>query len=212
MKDDQKINFSVKDQIIQLGMKKFFVEGFKAVNMNQLASELQISKKTLYKYFDSKEDLLLACLEERNKKFQEGLAEMVHDDSKSFQQKIPLLVEFISNELDSTSSSFYSEVKSIVPTIFEANAKRSKDQGFEYLIKLMEEGKKSNWIKKDVDVVFFSVIYSCALNQFLDPDFRNTLPEKVRDQMPNEPLEIYNKINKILFEGVLEKSILADLK
>lgn len=212
MKEEKSLSLSVKDQIIQLGMKKFYVDGFKAVNMAHLASDLQISKKTLYKYFESKEDLLLACLFERNLRFEKGLIETMHDDSLLFPQKIQALVEIISNELDSTSTAFYSEVKALKPEVHESYSKRSKELGFEFLIKLLEEGKSCNWIKKDVDTTFFSVIYSCALSQFLDPDFRNTLPENIRSQMVNEPLAIYNTINKILFEGVIEKSILEDLK
>ena len=39
-------------------------EGFSKVTLDEIATELGMSKKTLYKYFEDKEDLLRAGIEE----------------------------------------------------------------------------------------------------------------------------------------------------
>lgn len=52
----------LKEQILQKAETGFARLGIKAVNMDGLASGLHISKKTVYSYFSSKEELLAECL------------------------------------------------------------------------------------------------------------------------------------------------------
>ena len=49
-----------KDKIIEYCSSRFFRDGFYYVTVDQIASELRISKKTIYKYFASKDDLVEA--------------------------------------------------------------------------------------------------------------------------------------------------------
>ena len=44
----------LKQSIVDLAYKKFSQHGFKKVTMDEIASELAISKKTVYKHFESK--------------------------------------------------------------------------------------------------------------------------------------------------------------
>lgn len=52
----------LREQILQKAEAGFARLGIKAVNMDGLASGLHISKKTVYSYFSSKEELLAECL------------------------------------------------------------------------------------------------------------------------------------------------------
>lgn len=52
----------LREQILQKAQTDFARLGIKAVNMDGLASGLHISKKTVYSYFGSKEELLAECL------------------------------------------------------------------------------------------------------------------------------------------------------
>jgi AcrR family transcriptional regulator len=51
-----------KESLIQRATSVFMSLGVRAVNMADLSSELGISKKTLYKYFSDKRDLILQCM------------------------------------------------------------------------------------------------------------------------------------------------------
>lgn len=52
----------LRNKILKVAIDLFSRYGIKGVSMNQIASALQISKKTLYLEFDNKEDLLIECL------------------------------------------------------------------------------------------------------------------------------------------------------
>lgn len=50
--------FRMKEQIIKKATDLFLKLGFKSVTMDDIASAMCISKKTIYKYFTTKEDLI----------------------------------------------------------------------------------------------------------------------------------------------------------
>ena len=54
------LNFTIlmKDKIIKKATDMFLKLGFKSVTMDDIACEMCISKKTIYKYFSNKEKLI----------------------------------------------------------------------------------------------------------------------------------------------------------
>ena len=55
----------MKERIIQTVLVLFHTYGIKTVTMDAIARELGMSKRTLYKYFDSKETLVAECVKHR---------------------------------------------------------------------------------------------------------------------------------------------------
>ena len=53
-----KKSISEKDKILNYSKDRFFKDGFYKVTMDNIASGMRISKKTIYKYFTSKESLV----------------------------------------------------------------------------------------------------------------------------------------------------------
>lgn len=70
----------LKEQILQKAETGFARLGIKAVNMDSLASGLRISKKTLYRYFSSKEELLAECLK---RYITRSKAQILHEAGKA---------------------------------------------------------------------------------------------------------------------------------
>ena len=52
------------EQILNAAKKLFTNYGFKKVSMDEIASEAGVTKKTVYTYFSSKEELLKYCIKE----------------------------------------------------------------------------------------------------------------------------------------------------
>jgi len=56
---------STRDRILKVADRMFYRQGLRAVGVDALASELGISKKTLYRHFPSKDELVVAYLKGR---------------------------------------------------------------------------------------------------------------------------------------------------
>lgn len=59
-----------REKILRTAVSLFARYGVKGVSMNQIASALQMSKKTLYTEFENKEEMLLECLRHEGKRME----------------------------------------------------------------------------------------------------------------------------------------------
>lgn len=60
---------SKRNELVEKSLTIFYKNGFHATGMDMLASQTGISKTSMYKYFETKEDLILATLKLRDEKF-----------------------------------------------------------------------------------------------------------------------------------------------
>lgn len=67
------MRLSKKDELVQKSLSIFYRHGFHATGMDMLAEETGISKTSIYNHFRTKEELILATLRLRDKKFRQWL-------------------------------------------------------------------------------------------------------------------------------------------
>ena len=56
-----------RQRLIDAAVRRFYRDGFRNVGIDQILSDVGISKTAFYKHFESKEDLMLAALEDHNR-------------------------------------------------------------------------------------------------------------------------------------------------
>ncbi|MCH4552320.1 TetR/AcrR family transcriptional regulator [Aestuariibaculum lutulentum] len=74
---------TTKEEVLECSVSNFTKFGSKRFTMDELASELGISKKTIYKFFDSKEDLVIQCVELLIKNYKNELTSIEGDPISS---------------------------------------------------------------------------------------------------------------------------------
>lgn len=58
---------STREKLIQAGHEIFYREGFLAVGLDRLLNEVGCSKQTFYNHFESKDDLIVAVIDEHHR-------------------------------------------------------------------------------------------------------------------------------------------------
>ena len=76
MKSNEK---TTRERLIEVAVRRFYRDGFRNVGIDQVYSEVGISKTAFYKHFECKEDLMLAVLEDQNHWLRETLVSMIHE-------------------------------------------------------------------------------------------------------------------------------------
>jgi AcrR family transcriptional regulator len=79
-----------KNVILKAARKLFFEKGFKSVTVDSIAAKAELSKGSIYLYFDSKEEIYVEILIANNIEFHKTIADI-------FQKEVPasdLLLEF----------------------------------------------------------------------------------------------------------------------
>ncbi len=77
-----------KTKILKYAQIKYLNEGFYKTSMDVLASEMQISKKTIYKYFATKNHLVEAVVQDTMKYMSSKIDEIVSSRSKCSSENI----------------------------------------------------------------------------------------------------------------------------
>lgn len=65
----------LRERILKASMHEFMTKGIKAVKMDDLATELSISKRTLYEIYSNKEELLLAGMKLHEQEYDHHMAQ-----------------------------------------------------------------------------------------------------------------------------------------
>lgn len=139
----------IKNRIIEKAGELFFQYGIKNISMDELASSLGMSKRTIYENFKDKEDILRSLIlklgEERNKIFNEFLIEglnvvEVFINVIEIQKKMPI-----------SNTKFLQDIYKYYPKIsklMQGNIEKNNQFLQEFLLKGIDQG----YIRDDLNV------------------------------------------------------------
>lgn len=142
-----KINLStdyrqqLRARILNAAITGFRQMGIKAVKMDDIASRLSISKRTLYEIFRNKEDLLFECVKVYHEQFMVKLREVVNKELNVI-DIITEIYKLQMNEFSKSSPLFYEELSRYpqVNAFFKQQYEERKSQSVDFLRKGVKEG------------------------------------------------------------------------
>jgi AcrR family transcriptional regulator len=70
---------STRQRLVDAAVRRFYRDGFRGVGIDQILTDVGISKTAFYKHFECKEDLMLAALEDHNRWMQDTLRRMIRE-------------------------------------------------------------------------------------------------------------------------------------
>jgi AcrR family transcriptional regulator len=68
---------STRQRLVEAALVRFYRDGFRNVGIDQICGDVDISKTAFYKHFESKDDLMLAVLEEQHRWLQEAFEQLI---------------------------------------------------------------------------------------------------------------------------------------
>jgi AcrR family transcriptional regulator len=70
---------ATRQRLIEAAVRRFYRDGFRNVGIDQILTDVGISKTAFYKHFECKDDLMLAALEMQNVWLQNTFRDMIHE-------------------------------------------------------------------------------------------------------------------------------------
>lgn len=107
-----------KDRILAYAIENFSRNGIRNVKMDDIASDLGISKRTLYQLFKDKENLLVECFKYSEKRYAKLYSELI----KSTDNILELYTKWLKMRID--------EIRSVNPQFFSDLNKYSRVQKY----------------------------------------------------------------------------------
>lgn len=108
----------MKDKIISKASDMFLKLGFKSITMDDIAREMCISKKTIYKYFCNKEILIEESTEAIHKEIHEIIATIIKQNHNAIEENFEIRKMFKEMFKSSDTSPIY-QLKKHYPEIYE---------------------------------------------------------------------------------------------
>jgi AcrR family transcriptional regulator len=158
-----------KNRILNYAREKFFKEGFYKVSMDELAADLRVSKKTIYKHFSSKEKLLREILNEFTSTIVKKVISIFEADDNAA-LKIVNLLTFIGNIWLNINEKILIDLQIHYPSMWqEIDDLRTKMMN-KNLSTIIRQGKKEG-IFKDNPEDIITTIFISSVRAIVNPDF-----------------------------------------
>jgi AcrR family transcriptional regulator len=158
-----------QNKIVELTEEKFFRDGFYKTTMDEVASELKMSKKTIYKFFPSKDDLIKAIA----KHFMEGLKNKILpalNSDKNAIEKLAELNNILAKVSQKVPSKRMDEIKTYFPSLWnEIDSFRTKMM-FANITKVIDQGKAEGLFIDYPTPIIMNTLVS-AVRSTVNPEF-----------------------------------------
>jgi AcrR family transcriptional regulator len=169
---------SVINQFNQKGMK---------FTMDDISKELHISKKTIYKEFDDKDELFFATVDYGFTKIKEKEAEIIRDDSLDIVEKLSRVIVCLPDNYRNIDFRMVYQLRDKYPDVYNRVASRIESdwEETERLLKTaMEQGKL-----KSVPIPVVKLTIEGAIEKFLSTEELSKTDLSYEDAL-NEMIDI----------------------
>jgi len=164
----------MKDKILQKSTDMFLRLGFKSITMDDIACEMCISKKTIYKYFSNKDLLIEESVQMVHKEVHETITKIVSQNFNAIEENFEIRRMFKEMFKSAESSPIY-QLKKHYPEIYEKVLRMQVSVCEECFRDNIIKGINEGLYRKDLDIenyvkFYYTLIFSINENTMLEKD------------------------------------------
>lgn len=143
-----------KEDLLACAITNFTKFGSKRFSMDELAHSIGISKKTIYKYFDSKEELVSESLQYLLKNVRDNVDTYIKENPNENQplQTIVFIYKLALTNLQVISPSFFYGLNKYYPNAAKVYADFRSEMVWNVVFPILEKAQKMQQIRPGVNV------------------------------------------------------------
>lgn len=186
-------NEVTRERILEIARKKFFTDGFMKTSIDEISREYHISKKTIYKYFKSKDDLLNQVVKDFTSQITNSIIDIMQSNKNSINKLIDVLY-LVQNNMKQLSLKYLDDIQKHKPKLWNYIEKFRRENLEKIVYQTIEAGKKEGLFEDVNPEIVFRVFYG-AVRNVLVPEFL------IANPISSE--EAVKKTFEILLNGIL---------
>lgn len=160
----------IRNQIVETALELFVTKGIKEVKMDDIASLLSVSKRTIYELFTDKEQLVLEAVKLQHEKMREE-AKTIIRNTDGILGIILALYSLYFNKLKNINKKFFLELEKY-PNICRRNKDREAKNNKKF-VAWMEMGRKQGLFREDANFEILSFILQRNLKTIFRVNMQN---------------------------------------
>ncbi len=181
-------NIDIKKQILEKAKLEFAKYGYSNVKTDTIAQLVGISKKTLYNYFNSKEELLVTILDNELQRIKSLIKSLINDLETNEFDFIEILIRLWNIMSDSSSlltKEFFEDISKSLPKQWEKLENFRKDQMKLNFGRIHTIGVQKGYVKSNINKDILYLIFYNSLHNILVPEIVSNLPLTTKDTLQN---------------------------
>jgi len=196
----------MKEKIIAKATDLFLRLGFKSITMDDIAGEMCISKKTIYKYFCNKEVLSDEAVNSVHKQIHGTIQKIASQGLNAIEENFTVRKMF-KEMFNATDTSPIYQLKKHYPEIYENVMNMQWEECHWFFNQNIEKGIQQGLYRNDVNIVTYAKFYYMLIFSINE----NTVLEKESQELEYEALEYHTRAMATT-EGIQELEKQLELK
>ncbi|WP_244279919.1 TetR/AcrR family transcriptional regulator [Leptospira brenneri] len=185
-------------RILEKVEELFFKYGYSKTKMEEIASSLKISRKTLYKYYSNKQDLMEVYMEYKQDKIRNVISEIANDETLTAVQKFSKMHRSLVEESPYMMQDlFIREISEMFPHKMEQFKKRRQKEIPESIGKIFQMAKLKGELRDGFMPEVAVHLFLSSIEMILNNKDSITVPLNIHEFQ----LEVVN----VIFYGVLKR-------
>jgi hypothetical protein len=188
----------MKDKIISKAKEMFLRLGFKSITMDDIAGEMCISKKTIYKYFANKDVLIEESIQAVHKEVNETIEKISSQNFNAIEENFEIKRMFSEMFKSAESSPIY-QLKKHYPEIYDKVINTQIEICVNCFRNNIVKGISQGLYRKDLDIDNYVKFYYTLIFNINE----NTMLEKEANELEIKALEYHIRAMATL-AGIVE--------
>ena len=161
---------STDQRILAVARRQLFTQGYNALTMDELAHDLGMSKKTLYRHFPGKDAIVSTVIDEMGSVVRREMEEVLREPRQSFAQKLRAVIEVVARRLAQTSPVMWRELRRYAPKIHRKLDELRQKNIPSVFGRLFRTGIAEGALRPGLDPDFAAQFWLQAIRGLLHPD------------------------------------------
>jgi TetR/AcrR family transcriptional regulator, cholesterol catabolism regulator len=157
----------IRDKIIEEATKQFMLYGIRNVTMDDLATSLGISKRTVYETFTDKTELVHKCLETLKQKHEEKTREIITSSRNVIITIFTFMKEGIKS-MTSINPVFFLDMQKLYPGTWNCLSEENAKKTFDLSKELLERGVKEGLFRQNINIPIVAKLFHEQMNLLAD--------------------------------------------
>lgn len=188
-------DIKVKKRILETARDQFFSHGFTKVTVDEIATRIGMSKKTIYKYYPSKDDLVRSVIESTLSEVHTCCKNIVDNNDLDFVEKLKQMMTYAALHISKMGRPLIEDLEKNAPHVWKEISEFRSKRIYEDFGKLLYDGVQKGIFRSDIDQQLVLLIYNNVIKNIISPE--------VLSQIPFTALQVYETIVKVIFEGIM---------
>lgn len=186
-----------KDRICEAAYRLFAHSGYSRVTMEEIARSCAVGKATLYKYFPSKRELLLGCVDYFTAKIGASVGAIVNDDTLTPEQKLSGFIVPVAHFVARINGAVLADIARNAPEAYEKIEKNRRRILLTNITQIITDGQERGVFRADIDAAFVAHLMIGAISHFVEP--------ALLDEFGLPPGKILEELVSLILRGCIKR-------